>query len=111
MPETKTYVDPAGIHVIAPNLKQRLSGVTSTIIQLVPVQNRLGQKVAVFGPGLPPHLPHLRLRDLWKLWRAPKGASHRVWHARRNIEMLPGIIMRDVLRMPLSASTRLGPSS
>ena len=101
MPETKTYVDPAGIHVIAPNLKQRLSGVTSTIIQLVPVQNRLGQKVAVLGPGLPPHLPHLRLIDLWKLWRAPEGASHRVWHARRNIEMLPGIVLRDVLRMPL----------
>ncbi|MCC8932061.1 glycosyltransferase family 4 protein [Rhizobium sp. 'Codium 1'] len=101
MPETKNYVDPAGIHVIAPNLKQRLSGVTSTIIQLVPVQNRLGQKVAVLGPGLPPHLPHLRLIDLWKLWRAPEGASHRVWHARRNIEMLPGIVLRDVLRMPL----------
>ncbi|MGL3605020.1 glycosyltransferase family 4 protein [Rhizobium sp. G187] len=101
MPKTKTYVDPAGIHVIAPNFKQRLSGVTSTIIQLVPVQNRLGQKVAVLGPGLPSHLPHLRFRDLWKLWRRPEGADHRIWHARRNIEMLPGILMRDLLRMPL----------
>ncbi|MDQ0423480.1 mannosyltransferase [Peteryoungia aggregata LMG 23059] len=101
MSMTRTYVDPDGVHVIAPNFKQRLSGVTSTIIQLVPVQNRLGQKVAVLGPGLPPHLPHLRFRDLWKLWRAPQGARHRVWHARRNIEMLPGIILRDILRMPL----------
>ncbi|KPF45454.1 glycosyltransferase family 4 protein [Rhizobium sp. AAP43] len=101
MPKTKTYVDPARIHVIAPNFKQRLSGVTSTIIQLVPVQNRLGQKVAVLGPGLPAHLPHLRFRDLWKLWRRPEGADHRIWHARRNIEMLPGILMRDLLRMPL----------
>jgi mannosyltransferase len=96
-----TYVDPAGVHVIAPNFKIRLSGVTSTIIQLVPVQNRLGQKVAVLGPGLPGHLPHLRYRDLWKLWKRPAGADHRVWHARRNIEMLPGIVMRDLLRMPL----------
>jgi mannosyltransferase len=96
-----TYVDPAGVHVIAPNFKIRLSGVTSTIIQLVPVQNRLGHKVAVLGPGLPDHLPHLRYRDLWKLWLRPEGARHRVWHARRNIEMLPGIIMRDLLRMPL----------
>lgn len=101
MPKTKTYVDPEGVHVIAPNFKQRLSGVTSTIIQLVPVQNRLGQKVAVLGPGLPAHLPHLRFRDLWKLWRAPAGRKNRVWHARRNIEMLPGIILRDILRMPL----------
>jgi mannosyltransferase len=96
-----TYVDPAGVHVIAPNFKIRLSGVTSTIIQLVPVQNRLGQRVAVLGPGLPDNLPHLRYRDLWKLWRRPQGARHRVWHARRNIEMLPGIILRDLLRMPL----------
>lgn len=96
-----TYVDPAGVHVIAPNFKVRLSGVTSTIIQLVPVQNRLGQKVAVLGPGLPGDLPHLRFRDLWKLWRPPEGKEGRVWHARRNIEMLPGIILRDLLRMPL----------
>ncbi|MFN3634278.1 MAG: glycosyltransferase family 4 protein [Rhizobium rhizophilum] len=101
MPKTKNYVDPARVHVIAPNFKQRLSGVTSTIIQLVPVQNRLGQKVAVLGPGLPPDLPHLRFRDLWKLWRPPEGRKNRVWHARRNIEMLPGIILRDILRMPL----------
>jgi mannosyltransferase len=95
------YVDPDRVHVIAPNFKIRLSGVTSTIIQLVPIQNALGQKVAVLGPGLPASLPHLRYRDLWKLWRRPKGLNHRIWHARRNIEMLPGIILRDVLRMPL----------
>ena len=95
------YVDPDGVHVIAPNFKVRLSGVTSTIIQLVPVQNEMGQKVAVLGPGLPAHLPHLRYRDLWKLWRRPQDRSFRVWHARRNIEMLPGIILRDILRMPL----------
>lgn len=101
MPKMKSHVDPDRIHVIAPNFKQRLSGVTSTIIQLVPVQNRLGQHVAVLGPGLPHHLPHLRYRDLWKLWRAPEGRKARIWHARRNIEMLPGIILRDIMRMPL----------
>lgn len=95
------YVDLDGVHVIAPNFKVRLSGVTSTIIQLVPIQNHLDQKVAVLGPGLPPQLPHLRYRDLWKLWKRPAGQNHRIWHARRNIEMLPGILLRDVLRMPL----------
>lgn len=95
------YVDPEGVHVIAPNFKIRLSGVTSTIIQLVPIQNALGQKVAVLGPGLPSSLPHLRYRDLWKLRKCPEGMTHRIWHARRNIEMLPGILLRDVLRMPL----------
>ncbi|MFD2236246.1 glycosyltransferase family 4 protein [Aureimonas populi] len=86
--------------VIAPNFKKRLSGVTSTIIQLVPVQSRaLG--IAVLGPGLPASLPRLRLSQLPGLWRAPRGRMVRVWHARRNVEMLPGIVMRDLLRMPL----------
>jgi mannosyltransferase len=94
-----TQVELKDIRVIAPNFKKRLSGVTSTIIQLVPVQNRLGQKVATLGPGLPENLPHIRFRDLWRLWQQAPGGGPRVWHARRNLEMLPGIFMRDVLRM------------
>ncbi|OLP57276.1 glycosyl transferase family 1 [Rhizobium rhizosphaerae] len=94
-------MDPAAIDVIAPNFKRRLSGVTSTIIQLVPVQRRLGRRIAVLGPGLPTSLPHLHWRDLTQLWTPPAGRPARVWHARRNIEMLPGLILRDLLRMPL----------
>jgi mannosyltransferase len=89
------------VEVIAPHFKRRLSGVTSTVIQLVPIQNRLGQKVVTFGPGLPSHLPSMGYAALPALWRPPAGRRVRVWHARRNIEMLPGIILRDVLRMPL----------
>lgn len=95
------HVDLADVQVLAPNFKRRLSGVTSTIIQLLPVQNRQGQKVAAIGPGLPGSLPHVRFRDLWKLWQMGPEHKPRVWHARRNIEMLPAIIMRDVLRMKL----------
>jgi mannosyltransferase len=94
-------VDIRDVEVIAPNFKRRLSGVTSTIIQLIPVQRALGQKVAALGPGLPAGLPHIRFRDLLSLWTPPSGKRFRVWHARRNIEMLPAILMRDVLRMPL----------
>jgi mannosyltransferase len=95
------FVDPSSVDVIAPNFKKRLSGVTSTIIQLVPCQREAGLNIATLGPGLPDHLPKIRFRDLWKLWRRPVSGKLRVWHARRNIEMLPGIIMRDLLRMPL----------
>lgn len=94
-------VDIADVDVVAPNFKRRLSGVTSTIIQLVPMQRRLGQRVATLGPGLPAEIPHIRFFDLLSLWRPPAGGRHRVWHARRNTEMLPGILLRDVLRMPL----------
>ncbi|CCM76666.1 Lipopolysaccharide core biosynthesis mannosyltransferase lpsB [Rhizobium mesoamericanum STM3625] len=94
-------VNVSDVEIIAPNFKKRLSGVTSTIIQLIPIQRALGEKIAALGPGLPASLPHIRFRDLPKLWRAPQGKRFRVWHARRNIEMLPAIAMRDVLRMPL----------
>jgi mannosyltransferase len=57
--------------------------------------------VAALGPGLPETIPHIRFRDLLRLWSRPHGKRFRVWHARRNVEMLPAIIMRDILRMPL----------
>ncbi len=94
-------VDISDVEIIAPNFKQRLSGVTSTIIQLIPVQRTLGQKVAALGPGLPESLPHIGYRSLPSLWCRPKNRALRVWHARRNIEMLPAIFMRDILRMKL----------
>lgn len=90
------------IEVIAPNFKRRLSGVTSTIIQLVPAQREAGLNIAVIGEGLPSHLPHIRYSDMWRLWKRPNSGKKRVWHARRNVEMLAGIIMRDILRMPLN---------
>lgn len=88
--------------ILAPNFKKRLSGVTSTIVQLVPVQRKMGIRIAAVGRGLPDELPHVHLRDLTGLWRKPvSGKKFRIWHARRNVEMLAGIIMRDVLRMKL----------
>ncbi len=99
--ESAQVVDIRDVEVIAPNFKQRLSGVTSTIIQLVPVQRALGQKIAVLGPGLPKSLPSVRFRDLIHLWKRPEGRPCRVWHARRNVEMLPAILLRDLLRMKI----------
>ena len=79
--------------VVAPNLKRRLSGVTATVVRLVPLQARR-IAIAATGPGLPASVPHIPLiraatlpRDRW-----------RVWHARRNTEMALGLILRHVLR-------------
>ena len=84
---------PDQIEVVAPNLKRRLSGVTATVVRLIPVQARM-IGITTTGPGLPPELPHIPLtraatlpRDRW-----------RVWHARRNTEMALGLILRRVLR-------------
>ena len=93
--------DLQNIEVIAPHFKRRLSGVTSTIIQLVPRQIAAGVRIATLGPGLPPYLPHMRYRQLAGLWRPLPGGRPRIWHARRNIEMLGGIVLRKLLRMKL----------
>ena len=93
---------PSGLpDVIAPNFKRRLSGVTSTIIQLIPAQRAAGLNIAAFGPGLPETIARMRYRDLVRLWRRPSGRRYRVWHARRNVEMIGGLFLRDVLRMPI----------
>ena len=93
-------VDVADVEVVAPNFKRRLSGVTSTIVQLVPLQARtLG--IATLGPGLPAGLPAIGWRQLVGLLRRPRGRPFRIWHARRNVEMIAGVLLRDVLRAPL----------
>lgn len=87
--------------VIAPNFKKRLSGVTSTIVQLVPLQRKKGIRISTIGPGLPESLPSLGYASLFKLWKKPEGNPFRIWHARRNVEMVAGVLLRDLLRMKL----------
>ncbi len=88
------------VEVVAPNFKKRLSGVTSTIIQLVPMQaRRVG--IATLGPGLPDTLPKIGWRQLPGLLQRPATRPFRIWHARRNIEMLGGLVLRHLFRAPL----------
>lgn len=82
--------------VIAPNLKRRLSGVTATIARLVPLQAQWID-IAATGPGLPSDIRHIPLGRLPFLSRK----TLRVWHARRNTEMLLGLILRNLLRLRL----------
>jgi mannosyltransferase len=84
------------IAVIAPNLKRRLSGVTTTVVRLLPLQAGMIGIVAT-GPGLPADLPHL---SLWRCFLLPRR-RWRVWHARRNTEMALGLILRHVFRRRL----------
>ena len=96
----RDVLDMTRIEVIAPNLKRRLSGVTSTIIQLVPVQARtIG--IATLGPGLPDGLPKMRWWQLPRLLKRPASGRKRIWHARRNTEMVAGLVLRDIFRAPL----------
>jgi mannosyltransferase len=89
-------IKPEDIRVIAPNFKRRLSGVTATVVRLVPVQARDIAIVAT-GPVIPAHVPQIPLRALATLPRSPL----RVWHARRNVEMIGGLILKHILRKQL----------
>ncbi|MFN3279022.1 MAG: glycosyltransferase family 4 protein [Paracoccus hibiscisoli] len=88
MPPTQT--DPL---IVAPNLKRRLSGVTATVVRLIPVQARMID-IRATGPGLPADIPHI---PLWRAATLPRD-RWRVWHARRNTEMALGLILRRILR-------------
>jgi len=92
--------DMAKVDVVAPNLKRRLSGVTTTIVQLIPLQARqIG--IATLGPGLPDHLPRMRWWQVPALLRWSANGKPRVWHARRNVEMVAGLVLRHIFRAPL----------
>ncbi|GFE51279.1 glycosyl transferase family 1 [Roseobacter cerasinus] len=83
------------IEVLAPNFKRRLSGVTSTVIRLVPIQAEQ-IAIAATGPVLPDHVPQVPLSALPMMpRRGPNG--WRVWHARRNVEMIGGLALRYLL--------------
>lgn len=87
------------VSVVAPNLNRRLSGVTSTIVRLVPIQSQK-LNIASFGVGLPDFVPKLSFAQLLKLGKKPAEHKFRVWHARRNNEMLLGLALTKILRHP-----------
>ena len=82
------------IEVVAPNFNRRLSGVTSTIARLVPVQRDAIDIVAT-GVGLPDDIPQVPRRVVMVLGRKPHPKRpFRILHARRNVEMLFGLALR-----------------
>lgn len=88
----------AGVEVVAPSLNRRYSGVTSTVIALVPEHARR-ISIAGLGPNLPDHVPRVRWTDVLSGgWTPPAGRETRIWHARRNIEMVAGLLLRKILR-------------
>ena len=82
------------IEVIIPNLKRRYSGGTAvnrTIAPLIAKRCR----AAWLGPDRPDGIAGLSLADLVRLrFRPPRGRAVRIWHARRNTEMLLGLVLK-----------------
>lgn len=86
-----TETDFAGdLQLIVPNLHRRYSGVTATNRMVAPRLARLFH-AAWLGSDAPDGIARMRIADLLKLWRR---RSPVIWHARRNNEMIAGVLLR-----------------
>jgi mannosyltransferase len=93
-----TSADP---EVIVFNLKQRFSGVSATVNALVPLQLQQW-RLGYCGNTLPNGVVGMRLREAMALSRrAPADRPFRIWHVRRDPEMMAGILARDLLGLPI----------
>ena len=80
----------ADLDVIVPNLHRRYSGVTATNRMVAP---KLARRVraAWLGTYAPDGIARMQASDLVMLWRRRRPL---IWHARRNNEMIAGVILR-----------------
>src|SRR4051795_12235921 len=78
------------LQLIVPNLHRRYSGVTATNRMVAP---KLAQmfRAAWLGSHAPDGISEMGFGDLVKLWRR---AAPLIWHARRNDEMIVGLLLR-----------------
>jgi mannosyltransferase len=98
-------------NVIITNMKKRYTGVSGTINALMPVQANEWD-IGFVGEDLPgSQLAQARYPNkffplsVWQaIWLSRKKLSDgrpRIWHVRRDPEMMLGIFLRDVLRLPI----------
>lgn len=87
---------PADLQLIVPNLHRRYSGVTATNRMVAPKLARMF-RAAWLGSDAPEGIARMGFVDLLKLWRR---RTPLIWHARRNDEMIAGVLLR-LLGWPL----------
>src|ERR1051325_270490 len=78
------------LQVIVPNLHRRYSGVTATNRMVAPRLAKLF-RAAWLGSDAPAGIVRMDTADLAKLWRRREPL---IWHARRNDEMIIGVLLR-----------------
>ena len=87
--------------VIVFNIKQRYTGVSATVNALVPLQ-MLQWQLGYCGSTMSNGIAGMKLRETITLSRRPPAhRPFRIWHVRRDHEMMAGIWARDVLRLPI----------
>jgi mannosyltransferase len=85
----------SNLTVVVPNLHWRYSGVTATNRMVAPRLARL-LSAGWFGSDAPEGIRRLSVRDIIKLRVRSQRRKTRIWHARRNNEMLIGLALRGL---------------
>src|ERR1700733_9056935 len=80
------------LQLIVPNLHRRYSGVTATNRMVAPKLAKMF-RAAWLGRDAPDGIARMGAADLLKLWRR---RTPLIWHARRNNEMIVGVLLRSL---------------
>jgi len=80
------------LQLIVPNLHRRYSGVTATNRMVAPKLAKMF-RAAWLGPNAPDGIARMGIADLPPLWRR---RAPLIWHARRNNEMIAGVLLRSL---------------
>jgi mannosyltransferase len=80
------------LQLIVPNLHRRYSGVTATNRMVAPKLAKMF-RAAWLGPDAPGGVARMSITGLSKLWRRRNPL---IWHARRNNEMIVGVLLRSL---------------
>src|ERR1700759_4522140 len=92
-PSVPSETSPAGdLQLIVPNLHRRYSGVTATNRMVAPKLAQLF-RAAWLGSDAPGGIARIGLADLLQLLRR---RSPLIWHARRNNEMIVGVLLQSL---------------
>src|SRR6188474_1683037 len=83
-------ISSGNLQLIVPNLHRRYSGVTATNRMVAPKLATLF-RAGWLGSDAPDGIARIRLADLASLWRRRNSV---IWHARRNNEMIVGVLLR-----------------
>ena len=90
MPTDSHFVD--NLQLIVPNLHWHYTGVTATNRMVAP---KLAETLRVgwFGSDAPDGIARMTMADLASLWRR---RTPLIWHARRNNEMIVGVLLKSL---------------
>lgn len=83
--------------LILGNSNKRFSGVTSTMLQVLPHQQEIMPLAVLGNHHLPADVPSITFREFLKLTKKPlPNGNPRIFHARRNDEMIQALIAKKI---------------